>query len=455
MSHNTKFHGLSSQRFTTPRTGWKNWSGITTSRPQLFTQPRNEHELSELIERAAASGARVKPVGAGHSFTDVAATDGIQINLDKMSGLVRVDRDSMTARIKAGTRLRDIPALLHPHGVALANQGDVDPQALAGAVSTGTHGTGLGFTGFAGMVRAFRIVTPSGEVVEATPEAPGIAGRLYELGRVSLGAYGVITEIELDIVDTFVLEAVEQAEELSGVIDTFADRARAVDHFEYYWFPHTGVAHTKTNTRRPGDHPTKPIPRWKAVVEDELANNLVFGAMCHLASAIPPLSAPLARISAKTLAQREYSDLAHDVFVSSRRVRFNEMEYAIPLTDATEVLREIRQAINSCGEQVLFPIEVRATAADDVPLSTAKGRETCYIAVHRFHKDDHRALFRAVEPILKAAGGRPHWGKLHTLTHEELAERHEDLERAMELRTKVDPKGTFRNAMTDRIFGLP
>lgn len=172
------------------------------------------------------------------------------------------------------------------------------------------------------------------------------------------------------------------------------------------------------------------------------------------ASSVPRLTEPFAKISAALLAQREYSDYAHNVFVSSRRVRFNEMEYAIPLTDASEVLNDVRNAINSSTEQVLFPIEVRATAADNVPLSTAKGRESCYIAIHRFHRDDHEALFREIEPILKAADGRPHWGKLHTLNFDELAERHEDLLAASVLRAKVDPVGMFRNSMVDRVLGV-
>ncbi|RAV31250.1 D-arabinono-1,4-lactone oxidase, partial [Corynebacterium heidelbergense] len=199
---------------------------------------------------------------------------------------------------------------------------------------------------------------------------------------------------------------------------------------------------------------TQPISPLKAAIEDELLNNVVFGAMCNLATVLPRTTGPLARLGAATLAQREYSDLAHDVFVSSRRVRFNEMEYAIDLEDAPEVLAEVQRTMNTCDQRVLFPIEVRAAAADDVPLSTAKGRTTCYIAVHRFHRDDYRALFRHIEPILKAAGGRPHWGKIHTCTHEELLERHPDLPAVAELRAQVDPTGVFRNGEVDRIFGL-
>ncbi|WP_296213478.1 D-arabinono-1,4-lactone oxidase [uncultured Corynebacterium sp.] len=434
---------------------WVNWSGVSTAQPRKRISPRDEAELVQLIQRAAASGEKVKPIGAGHSFTSVAATEGIQVSLDNLAGLIHFDRQKMTARLRAGTRLRDVPGILAPLGVALANQGDVDPQSLAGAIGTSTHGTGLGFTGFAGMLRAFRIITPDGQAHECFPGAEGIAGELYDIARVSLGAYGIITEVELDVVETFVLHAVERAEPNAPLVESFADRARQEDHLEFYWFPGTDVAHVKTNTRLPGDTPTHPIPRWKEVLDDELLNNGAYRVMNDLAHHFPSLTKPFAHLSAKTLAQREYSNVAHGVFVSSRRVRFNEMEYSVPLTDAREVLREVQRTMNTCGERVLFPIEVRATAADDVPLSTAKGRESCYIAVHRYNKDSHQALFRHVEPIFKEAqSGRPHWGKLHTLTHEDLLERHEDLARACEIRAKVDPQGMMRNAMIDRVFGL-
>lgn len=434
---------------------WVNWSGVSAAQPRKQVAPRDEAELIQIIQRAAASGEKVKPIGAGHSFTSVATTEGIQVSLDNLAGLIHFDPEKMTARLRAGTRLRDVPGILAPLGVALANQGDVDPQSLAGAIGTSTHGTGLGFTGFAGMLRAFRIITPDGQAHECYPGADGIAGELYDIARVSLGAYGIITEVEMDVVDTFVLHAVERAEPNDEVVENFAERVRGKDHLEFYWFPGTDVAHVKTNTRLPGNTPTNPIPRWKEVLDDELLNNGAYRVMNDLAHHFPSLSRPFAKLSAKTLAQREYSNVAHNVFVSARRVRFNEMEYSVPLADAREILRDVQHTMNTCGEQVLFPIEVRATAADDVPLSTAKGRESCYIAIHRYNKDSHQALFRHIEPIFKAAsGGRPHWGKLHTLTHEDLLERHEDLARACEIRAKVDPQGMMRNAMIDCVFGL-
>jgi FAD-linked oxidoreductase len=433
---------------------WRNWSGAQTAEPSQFVQPTTEAEVVELVRRAAGDGLRVKAVGAGHSFTPVAATDGVLVNLDHLSGVVTVDREAMVVTFLAGTRLRDIPGLLRPHGLALANQGDVDPQSLAGAVSTGTHGTGAGLTGFAGMVRGLRTVTADGTVHDVGPGDP-----LFDLGRVSLGALGITTRITMAVVESFVLSAVEKAEPLAPLARDFPARAAAVDHLEYYWFPGTDVAHVKTNTRyslpdaAAADLPG-PVPRWRSVIDDEVVSNGAFGAMCALMHLAPRTTGAMNRVAAATLAQREYADTAHNVFVSPRRVRFNEMEYAVPLADAPEVLSEVHRVIDASGVPVGFPVEVRCTAADTVPLSTAYGRESCYIAVHRYHRDDYRELFSVVEPVLTAAGGRPHWGKLHTLDHADLAAVHPHLSEVAELRARVDPDGVFRNPMVDRVFGI-
>lgn len=442
-----------SRRHTTRTATWTNWAGCETAHPTAVLRPETTGAVRDAVLDAARRGRRLKVVGAGHSFSGLAVTDGVLLSLDRLSGIVAVDgptadRGAEVAFL-AGTRLRDVPGLLRPHGLALANQGDVDPQSLAGAVSTGTHGTGLGFTGFAGMVRRFRTVTPDGTVHDCRPGDP-----LFDLGRVGLGALGVMTEITLAVVPSFVLSAVERAEPLAPLVESFPERCAAVDHLEYYWFPGTDVAHVKTNTHLPADTPTSPVPRWREIVADEAVNNGVFGALCRVMHHAPGITPAVNRLSARVLAQREFSDHAHDVFVSSRRVRFAEMEYAVPLADAPEVLREVHRVIDGCGEHVGFPVEVRCAGADDVPLSTAHDRDSCYIAVHRYHRDDHRALFRHVEPVLVAAGGRPHWGKIHTLDHEGLLAVHPDLADVAELRGRVDPDGMLRNATVDRIFGL-
>ncbi len=438
---------------------WSNWAGTQTCVPGAVHQPADAAEVGRIVREAAASGGTVRPLGAGHSFTPVAVTDGHRVQLDKMRGFVGADPDAGTVTLRAGTRLRDVPGILRPRGLALANQGDVDPQALAGAVSTGTHGTGLGFTGFAGMVRGFRVVGADGEEVHAYEGAPGVAGELFRLARLGLGAFGVITELTLDAVPAFRLSADEHAEDFDEVRRTFPERVAAVDHMEFYWFPGTDRALVKENTRLPGieDMASANAPgllgRAGEFIADEVINNAGLLALCEIARTAPTLTRKLNNFASKTVSTRRYVDEAHKVFVSPRRVRFAEMEYAIPLESLPEVLDEVRRIIDRHHAWVSFPLEIRAAKRDDVALSTAYGRDSAYIAAHRYHREDHRQYFDLLEPIFLAAGGRPHWGKLHTLGAEQLRERYPLFDDVAALRRRVDPEGVFLNEHLRELFG--
>lgn len=438
---------------------WSNWSGTQTCVPGTVHQPADSEEVGRIVGDAAASGSTVRPLGAGHSFTPVAVTDGHRVQLDKMAGFVGADADAGTVTLRAGTRLRDVPGILRPRGLALANQGDVDPQSLAGAVSTGTHGTGLGFTGFAGMVRGFRIVGADGEEVHAHEGAPGVAGELFRLARLGMGAFGVVTELTMDGVPAFRLAADEHPEDFDEVRRTFPERVVAVDHMEFYWFPGTDVALVKENTRLPGiedmesAHDPGLLGRAGDFIADEVINNAGLLAMCEAAKAVPKLTRKLNAFAAKTVSTRRYVDEAHKVFVSPRRVRFSEMEYAVPLETLPEVLDEVRRTIDRHRAWVSFPLEIRAAKGDDVALSTAYGRDSAYIAVHRYHRESYRDYYGLLEPIFLAAGGRPHWGKLHTLGAEQLRERYPLFDEAANLRRRVDPDGVFLNDHLRQLFG--
>lgn len=444
-------------------TDWRNWSGTQSCRPGQVHQPSDAAEIAAIVNRAVAEGSTVRPLGAGHSFTPVACTDGHRVQLDRMGGVVGVD-DSGTGEgptgrsvtVRAGTRLRDLPGMLGPAGLAVANQGDVDPQSVAGAVSTGTHGTGLGYTGFAGMVRGFRIVGADGVERHATAGAGGVEGELFRLARLGLGAFGVVTELTLDAVPAFRLIADEHPEDFDEVRRTFPERVAGVDHMEFYWFPGTDVALVKENTRLPGTEgartPTR-MERAKEFIAEEAINNAGLLAMCEAARIAPKLTKGLNNFAAKTVSRRRYVDDAHRVFVSPRRVRFSEMEYAMPLEALPEVLAEVRDTIDRHRAWVSFPLEIRAAKADDVALSTAYGRDSAYIAVHRYHREAYADYYRLLEPIFLAAGGRPHWGKLHTLGADQLRGRYPLFEEVAALRREVDPTGVFLNDHLRDLFG--
>ncbi len=435
-----------------------NWSRIESARPQHMWKPRSEAQAADVVRQASARGERVRVMGAGHSFTPVALGEDHLVSLDEMSGLVGVDVGRRRARFRAGTRLRDIPALLAPYGLALTNQGDVNPQSIAGAISTGTHGTGLGFTGFGGTVTGLKLLTADGSVLNLSEtEHPEI----FSLARISVGVLGLLLEVELQCVEAFDLVAQETGENLDDLLDGLEQRARAHDHLEFYWYPHTDRAVAKTNTRvRRGEHApagltdVRPRKKWAQVLSEEVVDNGGLRAMCEVGSLVPAAIPTLCRVAAWATSNRAYRAAAHEVFVSPRRVRFNETEWAVPLEEGPAAVREVRDLIERKNLKISFPIEGRVAAADDVPLSTAYGRETMYIAAHQFFREDPTEYLTGVERVMRAHGGRPHWGKRHTLGYEELAGLYPRFEDFRALRSLLDPDAVFGNSHTDRLFGV-
>jgi L-gulonolactone oxidase len=431
---------------------WTNWGRNQRFAPASVAEPASVEELAETVRAAGTAGLRVKPIGAGHSFTPIADTDGVQLRLDKLSGLVAADPESGLVTLRAGTRLRDIPALLAPYGLAMENLGDIDAQSISGAISTGTHGTGDRFGGIATQVRGLEIVLADGSVVSCSG---GERPELFAAARVGLGALGVITTVTLQCVPAFLLHAVEKPVPFEEMLGSFHERVARYDHVEFYWFPHTDWTLYKQDTRHPADTERLPLGRVKSYLDDELLSNVAFGALCRIGHHVPGVIRTVNRISATALGSREYRDLSHTVLASPRRVRFCEMEYAVPRETITDVLREVRALIDRRGWRISFPIEVRAAAADDIWLSTASGRETAYIAVHTYFRTGHEEYFRAVEAIVGEVSGRPHWGKLHYLSASDLGARYPRFEDFVRLRKELDPDARFANDYLDRVLGRP
>ncbi len=429
---------------------WTNWGRNQHCTPTSVIAPGSVEELSAAIVAAGAAGQRVKAVGAGHSFTSIATTDGVQIQLDAMSGLVSADASTGLVTLHAGTRLHQIPGLLGPHGLAMENLGDIDAQSIAGAISTGTHGTGGRFGGIATQVRGLTLVQADGSVVSCSAEENP---NLFAAARVGLGALGVLATVTLQCVPAYLLHAVEKPQPFEQMLGTFDERVASNDHVEFYWFPHTDWTLYKEDNRLPLDAGRKPVGRISSYVDDELLSNTAFGALCRIGHHVPGIIRTVNKVSARALGSREYRDISHSVLVSPRRVRFCEMEYAVPRENVLDVVREIRAMIDRKGWRISFPIEVRVASADDIWLSTAYERESAYIAVHTYFRTPHEEYFRAVEAITGTVGGRPHWGKLHYLGASDLAARYPRFDDFVRLRDEVDPEGRFANDYLDRVLG--
>ncbi|TFC14616.1 FAD-binding protein [Cryobacterium algoritolerans] len=429
---------------------WSNWAGSETVRPVRVERPTSVGAVQRAVVAAAAAGLRIKAVGSGHSFSGIAVAPGVQLDLNDLSGLVAVDESLGQVTLAAGTRLHQLPALLAPHNLALANLGDIDRQTIAGATSTGTHGTGGAFGGLATQVAAVTLVTADGGLlrVSATENA-----ELLPAARLGLGALGILVDVTLQCVPRFLLHAVETAEPLEEVLDCYLERSRTADHFEFYWFPHTGSALTKTNTRLPGDASGAPVGRLSGWVDDELLANGVYRGICAIGTALPGAVPGFNRLAERLAGRREYTDASHRVFISNRTVRFHEMEYALPRHLVPAALREVRTLIDARGWRISFPLEVRAAAADDLWLSTAQGRETGYIAVHRYHREDPAEYFHAVEAIMRAHDGRPHWGKMHYRDSETLRPAYPRFADFLRVRDRLDPERRFSNSYLERVLG--
>lgn len=433
---------------------WRNWSGGVTETSTLVAGPTSETAVKALVIGASGSGLKIKSVGAGHSFNDIAATEGLRLHFDNYRGLVSVNPDTNVATFRAGTKLHELPKLLGPHNLALANQGDIDAQTIAGAISTGTHGTGLGFTGLADMVKSLRMVLADGSIVYCDERTHP---DLFEFARLGLGALGIVVEVGIQCVPAFRVAASEDALPMDEVVETFIERARANDHVEFFWFPHADTALVKTNRRlAPGEEPDDsfaPQTAFSRFVDEEVVQNWAHQLVVSVGSVVPGIVPRINQFSAALMGHRHYVDDSHGVFVSQRRVRFNEMEYAVPLEDGPEVVREIQRVVDANDWNVSFPIEVRCAGADDVPLSTAYQRESMYIAVHQYVREPHLEFFGAVEAVLQAAGGRPHWGKLHTLRADSLRELYPRFDDFVALRNDVDPNRVFANQYLTRTLG--
>ena len=426
---------------------WRNWAGNQKASPVSIDAPRSVAELAALVASASEQGQKVKAVGSGHSFTSAAATNGRMIRLENLSGILHVDRATCRVTVGAGTRLSELNTLLDAEGLALANLGDIAYQTVAGAISTSTHGTGKALTGLAGQVVAMKLVNGLGEIIECSQS---VNPHIFDVARVSVGALGVITEYTLQAVPSFRLRALEQPMRLDDVLENAHDLASTNDHFEFFWIPHTKWALTKRNNRTEDE--LQPLPRVKGWIEKTFMENYAFGAVCRVGRARPSLIPRLAT-ALPSSGSREYVDQSFKIFASPRIVRFYEMEHALPVEALVPALKEIRAMVDRKGYLLNFPVEVRFTKGDDVPLSTAYGRDSAYIAVHVYKGMECQPFFRDVEDILRAYDARPHWGKMHYREADELSKLYPRWDEFIALRDQLDPQRTFSNAYSDTVFG--
>jgi L-gulonolactone oxidase len=428
---------------------WRNWAGNQRADGIDVRRPRSTGEIATVLHEASVAGRRVRPIGSGHSFSGIGRPEQVQLVLDRHADLVDLTADGLVT-VQAGMPLHRLNAVLAREGWALTNLGDIDRQTVAGALSTGTHGTGARFGGLATQVRALQLVTADGAVLDCSASAePAV----FAAARVGLGALGVLATVTLQAEPAFALQMDERPMPLAEVLEDLDGFMTSTDHVEFHWFPHTDTCLAKRNTRVPVSAGLAPLPRRQVLWEDEVLANGAYSALIAAGRAVPALVPPLARFASTALSPRTATDLSHRVFVSTRRFRFREMEQAVPREAVPDLLRELARLTAARGWRLPIPTEVRYAAADDVPLSTASGRDTAYVAVHVPARSDPTDYFAAFAALAGEVGGRPHWGKEHDLDAAALAQRYPRFDEFVAVRDRLDPTGVLSNAYLDRVLG--
>jgi FAD-linked oxidoreductase len=418
---------------------WTNWARDQRCAPERIERPRSEAELVRVV----AGARRVKVAGSGHSFTDIACTDGAMVDLSGMNRVLDVSGEDVT--VEAGISLRDLGERLAARGLAMENQGDVDPQTLAGAISTATHGTGGLFRNLSSQVVGVRLVTGAGELLDVR------GGDELRAARVSLGALGAISAVTLRCAPAFTIHRIDEPRPLDDVLPRLDELVDAHDHWEAFTLPYTRTALTLSSQRTYRE--PRPRGRARAFLRNALIENAALDAACRLGRRFPSTIPAVNRRFAALMSRSEHLDASHRIYANKRLVRFTEMEYGIPREHAAEALERVLALIERRRLRVGFPIELRVVAGDDALLSTAHGRATAYIAVHQYHGMEFESYFRAVEAIMEDYGGRPHWGKRHYQSAATLAARYPGWERFQQVRRRLDPEGRFENDYTRRVLG--
>ena len=416
--------------------------------PSQVHQPQSAQDVAGIVRAALSAGERVKVIGGAHSFTDTAMTDGHLLSLDALNRVLSVDGNDVT--VQAGIRLRDLNDALDARGLALPNLGDINVQSIAGATSTATHGTGVEFANLATNIVGIEMVTGDGSIVRADEVTDP---ELLRVARVGLGALGILTEVTLRCVPAFNLRAVESIEPLVDVVGDFGNVMRSTDHVEFYWMPGARRCQVKRNTRT--DEPARPQPKLAYVRDKWIGENLAFGTVCRVGRRFPTLAPKVAKLVMSAASERELVDRSDRIFCSPRKVHFVEMEYGIPFDAVPDAIERIDRLVATLPFPPMFPIEVRSSAADDIPLSTANQRPSGWIAVHQYVGAPYEAYFQGVEQIMNDYAGRPHWGKIHYQSNLTLEHRYPEWDTFRTWRSKLDPSGTFRNAYLDRVLGTP
>lgn len=418
-------------------TTWQNWSGVQCSQPTSMLSPKHFNELIQTVQNSQ----KIRVVGAGHSFSALVKTNDTLVSLDHLQGLIRYDHAQMQAELWAGTRIYQMPKILDPIGQALINQGDIDQQSLAGAVATATHGTGATLQCLSALVEGFELLTAEGQALYCDPQQNA---EIFRAGRVSLGSLGIITKLKLQNKPRYKLKEHVRLCALNDVLSQMDTWRHHYRHIECFVFACHDQVMLKTLEETDAD-PTYKKAEWPS--EDHLLM-----ACCEMVKVFPRSLHFLQKMVGVFIKERIQVNWSGQIFPSPRDTKFNEMEYQIPIAQGMACLDEVIQAFRSFGLPVFFPIEVRYVKGDDIWLSPFYQQDSLSISIHQYAKQDYHAIFSKIEPIFRRYGGRPHWGKLHSLDAKDLQTLYPKWQDFTQLRAQLDPEQKFINPYLQQLL---
>lgn len=430
------------------RSTWKNWAENVQCQPIAILYPQNEGDVVKIIQQARQEGRKIRVVGSGHSFSPLLDTDQIIVSLDLMQGLISVNEAQCQATVWAGTKLKALGELLFDKGMAQENLGDIDVQSIAGATATGTHGTGAQFGVIATQITAFTIVTGTGDIVECSrtqnPE-------LFEGGRVSLGTWGIITRVTIQLLPTYKLEYTSKRAKLEDTLSRLEEYNATTRNFEFYWMPFTDGLQLRFSNQT-----DKPVNdgRFKKYINQVVLENNFLKLLCSIGTVFPKSYKRISRVISRAVTTEHKINHSHRVFASLRRVKFREMEYCIPAEHFKEAIRAVHRQVQERDYRVFFPVECRFSKGDDIWLSPAYGRDSAYMAFHVYYKTPHEPYFSEIEKTMMQFDGRPHWGKMHCRNHETLRPAYPKWDQFLQTRAQLDPDQLFINPYMKDVLGL-
>lgn len=435
---------------------WKSWGGHLSVTPSAIVRPENTDQVVQVLRDAARQQLRVRAAGSGRSSSALVPTSDVILDTSALTGLSSIDVAKQQVTVFGGTTLHEIAQLLESYGLALANMPDCAAQTIAGAIATGTHGTGLGQPSLAQQVVAVTLITPTGELITCSETS---RPELLRAARTHLGVLGVIVSVTLRCVDSFRLHCSEFREPVASLVESLGERMAGVDHFEFSWMPGGTVAHTRVLSRLhrlPGNYtrPASPVSRALRRADDAVLRTSMTSGLGRLATVVPGAVTGLNRLESMAVSSRSYTDLSQRVFAAPRAVRYVFMEYALPLENTSAALRELQHLVDRQGYTLSYPVVVRCSPPEQAYLSPSEGRYTGWISLRQYGKRDHEEFFRAAEKIFLAHGGRPHWGSVHFQKASTLRPMYPHWEDFLTARAELDPDGRLLNDYVRDLLGL-